>query len=81
VQPRSRCTCAARVGLGFPEAFALGAASGAPVAAMSARATGCAGMRTATVGWPAVMIGGTRDGSAGKRRVSGPGQNVRIRVS
>ena len=32
-----------------PNGFALGAASGSPTASSSARATGCDGMRTATV--------------------------------
>jgi hypothetical protein len=41
------------------------AASGAPESAMSARATGCAGTRTPTDGWPAVTTCGTAPGAAG----------------
>ncbi len=76
--PRSRRTCVAQVESGFPDELALGAARGVPVAAISARATRCAGMCMVTVGWSAVMMSGTRVGSVGKRRVSGPGQNFRI---
>jgi hypothetical protein len=52
-------TCAAVVGDGRPLALALGAASGTPAAAMSARATGWPGMRTAIVGWPHTTLLGT----------------------
>jgi hypothetical protein len=53
------CVCMERasylpVGDGLPLEFADGAASGTPADSMSARATGCAGMRTAIVGRPAV---------------------------
>ena len=51
--PSASKTCEARVGLNAPKGFALGAASGSPVAAISARATGCEGIRTPTVGNPA----------------------------
>ncbi|PIL36973.1 hypothetical protein GSI_00665 [Ganoderma sinense ZZ0214-1] len=78
---RSLYTCSARVGLGFPDEFALGAATGASARAIRALATGWDGIRTATVGWFAVMIGGTMVGSLGKRRVRGPGQKCFMRTS
>ena len=52
-------TSGAVVGLGRPERLALGAAMGTPAASISARATGCEGMRTATVASPAVTRRGT----------------------
>ena len=75
--PRSAATWAAVVGLTRPEGLALGAARGSSTASSSARATGWAGMRTATLSRPAVA---TRDKGApsarGRTRVSGPGQNA-----
>lgn len=47
--PRSALTSAAVVGLTQPNLFADGAASPPPKAASRRRATGCAGMRIATV--------------------------------
>ena len=73
----SSSTCAAVVGLGRPERFALGAAMGVCAAQISARATGCEGMRTATVSSPAVTSRGTR-GDLGKISVMGPGQKARM---
>ena len=70
---KSAATCAARVGLGRPERFALGAAIGTPAASMRARATGWSGTRTATVGRPAVTTSGTLLRFA-RTIVSGPGQ-------
>ncbi|MCE2880968.1 MAG: hypothetical protein LW636_01220 [Planctomycetaceae bacterium] len=58
-----------------PERFALGAEIGPPNASMSARATGCAGARTATVVRPptlAAQISARR----GRMMASGPGQNA-----
>jgi hypothetical protein len=75
---RSCSTCCAEVGDGRPDVFADGAASGTPAAAMSARATGWAGMRTAMVARPAVTAGAT-SGLAGSSSVSGPGQNAATR--
>src|SRR2546430_495152 len=57
--PRPRNTCPAVVGDSSAERLALGAATGTPAASSSARATGCAGTRTATVGPPAVTASGT----------------------
>lgn len=48
----SAITSCAVVGLGLPERFALGAASGNPHAAITARASGCEGMRTEAVSKP-----------------------------
>jgi hypothetical protein len=53
--------------------LALGAAIGRSAAAMSARATSCAGTRTATEGIPAVTMSGIRS-AFGRTTVSGPGQ-------
>ena len=72
-------TSAAVVGLGRPERLALGAAMGTPAVSISALATGCEGMRTATVASPAV----TRDGTfslLGKISVRGPGQKASIKA-
>ena len=65
----------AQVGLGRPEAFALGAATGTPERRISACATGCPGQRTATVSRPAVTVRGTAS-AAGSTQVSGPGQKA-----
>ena len=46
-----------------------------PKAASSARATGCAGARSATVSWPPVTAAGTC-AAFGSTSVSGPGQNA-----
>ncbi len=51
-------TCAAVVGLGRENRFALGAAIGMPDISISARATRCDGTRTATLGRPAVTRSG-----------------------
>ena len=58
-----------------PAGVALGAAMGTPAAAISLRATGCSGSRTATVSSPALTLAGTRS-ERGKIIVSGPGQNA-----
>ena len=70
---RSRSTCEAVVGETCSLRFALGAASGARTRASSARAAGCDGARTATVGLPPVTSSGTRS-VRGSTSVSGPGQ-------
>ncbi len=67
------------VGLGRPEVFPDGAATGTPAAAMTARHTGWAGQRMPTVSSPAV----TASGTTGLRRrimVRGPGQNRSARM-
>ena len=63
------------MGLGIPERLAEGAARGRPAARMTCRATGWEGIRTATVGNPAVTSPGTQ-GAWGKMMVSGPGQQA-----
>ena len=76
---RSASTWDARVGLGRENRFALGAATGRPARAISARAMGCEGTLIATVARPAVTSSGTRD----DRRstiVSGPGQKRTARA-
>ena len=65
------------MGLGLPEVLALGAATGTPQARSTRRATGCEGMRTATLGRPALTTSGTQ-GFLGMRSVSGPGQKRSI---
>ena len=74
---RSASTCAALVGETWPERLADGATTGPPNAASSARATGCAGTRTATLSSPASARSATRNPAAfGSTSVSGPGQNA-----
>ena len=76
----STSTWCAVVGLGLPERFALGAAIGSLQARRSAAATGCDGIRTATVG----RLAATSSGMAGLRgriSVSGPGQKASISFS
>ncbi len=71
--PKLSRTCSAVVGESWVKRLALGAATGTCAASISASATGCEGMRSPTVGRPAV----TRSGTAGclrNTRVSGPGQ-------
>ena len=71
--PKLSRTCSAVVGESWVKRLALGAATGTCAASISASATGCDGMRSPTVGRPAV----TRSGTAGCFRntsVSGPGQ-------
>ena len=58
--------------------LALGAAIGTPAFAISFRAIGSAGQRTATLGKPAVTISGTC-ACFGNTTESGPGQNRSIR--
>ena len=77
---RSATTCAARVGLGRENRFALGAAIGMPAARSSACATGCEGTRIATDGNPAVTSSGTIR-LFGNTRVSGPGQKRAARAA
>ena len=75
-------TCAGDVGLIRPDGLADGAATGPPNAASSARATGCAGTRTATVSSPAVTSGESpAPARSGSTSVSGPGQNASERRS
>ena len=72
---RSSQTCSKAEGLGRPERFADGAASGTPAARMIARAAGCDGMRTATVSSPPVVSFGTI-ADFFMMIVSGPGQKA-----
>ena len=72
---RSSHTCGNDVGLGRPERFADGAASGTPAALMIARAVGSDGMRTATGSRPPVVCIGT-SGDFFMMMVSGPGQKA-----
>src|SRR5262245_17398539 len=58
---------------GLPLRFALVAGSGVPQAHASARATACAGTRTATVP-RAASIAGTSPGGASQISDNGPGQ-------
>ncbi len=71
----SAATCAASVGLGLPDVLALGAAIRQPLSSISASATGCPGIRTATVLSPPVVSRGTLS-LPGTITVSGPGQNT-----
>jgi hypothetical protein len=72
---KSAITWSAVVGLGRPNRFALGAAMGVALARISASATGCVGIRTATVGRPAVTRSGMQS-ALGSTSVSGPGISV-----
>ena len=63
------------VGLGREKRLALGAATGTPAVSISARATRCAGTRTATLGRPAVTMSGTA-GFFGRISVRGPAQQA-----
>ena len=72
---RSASTCSAQVGLGLPEALALGAARGGPLCSIIALAQGCEGIRIATVDRPAVTASGTISDRS-EIIVSGPGQNL-----
>ena len=73
--PSDFATCAPVVGESSIERFALGAAIGIATAASSARATGCAGTRTATDGRFAVTASGII-GRFGSTSVNGPGQKA-----
>ncbi len=74
---RSASTCAALVGETWPERLAEGATTGPLKAASKARATGCAGTRTATLSRPASARSATpQSGRFGSTSVSGPGQNA-----
>ncbi len=72
-------TCEACVGLGREKRLALGAATGTAAASISARATGCTGTRTATVGKTGGhLVGhlsrtGQRPASTVPARNAGPG--------
>ena len=63
------------VGLGRPEAFPEGAATGTPAAWMIARHTGWEGQRIPTVSSPAVTTSGTM-GFRRRIMVMGPGQKA-----
>ena len=76
---RSSATWDALVGLGRPDALALGAATYTPDCRISSCAIGWDGIRTATVSKPPVVSSGT-SGCLSKISVIGPGQNVRARV-
>ena len=65
---------AALVGLGRPEVFPEGAATGRSAAARMARVTGWSGQRIPTVSRPAVVTSGTISRRS-RIMVSGPGQN------
>ena len=75
--PSSFITAEAEVGEIRPKRFALGAAIGRPSSLQTARKTGCALWRTATVGSPLVTKSGT-SACFGKINVSGPGQNAAV---
>ena len=66
-------TCWAVVGLGLPDRFADGAASGNPQASIIALAAGLSGIPTATVSSPPLVAAGIMS-DFGKIIVSGPGQ-------
>ena len=66
-------TCWAVVGLGLPDRFADGAASGNPQASIIALAAGLSGILTATVSSPPLVAEGIMS-DFGKIIVSGPGQ-------
>ena len=72
---RSFSQCFAEVGLGFPDIFAEGAASGTPAALIIALAIGCSGMRTPTVSSPPLVLNGMRLLFL-RIIVSGPGQKA-----
>ncbi len=56
IRPSISChTCRAVVGLGRPDLFALGAATGTPANAITPFATGSLGIRIATVSSPPVV--------------------------
>src|SRR4030095_8527672 len=68
------------VGLGFPDAFALGAAMGVREVLISSSAIEDPGIRTATVGNPADTDFAT-SGFLSSTKVNGPGQNSWMRRS
>ncbi len=70
---------AAQVGLGRPEVFPEGAATGVPAAAITALVTGWSGQRIPTVSSPAVTTSGTQ-GRRFRMMVSGPGQKRSARA-
>ncbi len=73
----SSATSAAVVGLTAPARLALGAAIGTPAASISARETGWAGARSATVSSPALTRNARGEGSRRfSTSVSAPGQNA-----
>ena len=72
---RSSSTCSAVVGLGDPERFADGAASGRPLRFIISCATLFDGILTATVSSPALTAAGMRS-PLGRTIVNGPGQNA-----
>ena len=76
----SSITCSASVGDGRPEVFALGAAIYTPLSFIRLIATGCDGIRIATVSSPPVVPSGTML-FLFKIIVSGPGQNASISIT
>ena len=72
---RSSFTWEASVGLGLPDVFALGAAIRHPLSSINFNATGCFGIRIATVSIPPVVSYGTFSFFQ-TIIVSGPGQNA-----
>ena len=70
---RSCCTACQVVGLGRPDRFAEGAATGVSHASRNDCARGCRGQRSPTVESPAVTTAGTAS-DFGRMTVSGPGQ-------
>ena len=72
---RSSATWDASVGLGLPDVLALGAAIRHPLPSISRSATGCFGIRIATVSIPPVVSYGTLS-FFHTIMVSGPGQNA-----
>ena len=71
----SSATCSAVVGETRPLRLALGAEIGPPNASMRARATGCAGERTATLLRPPTLAAHTC-ARRGRMSANGPGQNA-----
>ena len=71
---RSLIQCSAVVGLGEPDRFAEGAATGTPAQWIICLATGWEGMRTATVSNPPEVSSGMFS-LLGRMMVSGPGEN------
>ena len=75
---RSWYTWEASVGLGLPERFADGPATGSPALSINSKVTPLSGQRSATVSKPPVLSKGTIFDFF-KMSVSGPGQKLSIR--
>ena len=75
----SSSICRAQVGLGRPDRFPLGAATGTPAARITARARGWPGHRTPTVSRPQVTALGTFS-RRWRTMVRGPGHTASARA-